>query len=79
MAISQKGTRIINVDGETYRWFARVDYDRLYKFFVIESVEEDRYQISGAIPYNRDSVISPRMIRQVILQAREEGWKTGAI
>jgi hypothetical protein len=77
MAISKKGTRLINVDGKTYRWFANVDYDYCYKFFVITSVEDDRYQVTSAISYDRDFVISPRLIREAILQAHERGWKPG--
>jgi hypothetical protein len=77
MAISKKGTRLINVDGKIYRWFAKLNYDYCYKFFVITSVEDDRYQVTSAVSYDRNFVISPRIIRQAILQAHERGWKPG--
>lgn len=77
MAIPKKGTRTIIVDGKTYRWFAKVDDDYCCKFFVIESVEYERYQVTGNITYNRDFVIAPSLIKQAILKARERGWEPG--
>ena len=77
MAIPKKGTRKINIGDKAYRWFARVDYDYFAKFFVIESVDDDRYQVTGCFDYELDLVISPFIIKQAIQQAIEGGWKPG--
>jgi len=77
MAIPKKGTRIINVDGESYRWFAQVDADYWEKRFVIESVDDNRYQVIGGFVYRYDLVISPGTIKQAIQKAKDQGWKPG--
>ena len=75
MAIPKKGTRKITVDGKVYRWCVKVDYDYNEKFFIIESIDDDRYQISGGFQYKVDFVISPKIIEQAIKQAQLQGWK----
>lgn len=77
MAIPKKGTRKISIDDKAYRWFAHVDSDYFTKFFVIESVDDDRYQVTGYFEYEHDLVISPLIIKQAIQQAIEGGWEPG--
>lgn len=77
MAIPKKGTRIISVEGKAYRWFAQVDTDYFYKRFIIESVDDNRYQVIGGFVYRHDLVISPSLIKQAIQQAKIQGWKPG--
>jgi predicted transcriptional regulator len=38
MAIPKKGTRLINVDGKIYRWFAKVDEDYSYYEVIVEAL-----------------------------------------
>ncbi len=77
MAIPRKGTRKISVDGKTYRWLFNVDYDYTQKFFIIESIEDNRYQVTGSLDYSLELIISPSIIKQAIQQAREKGWEPG--
>lgn len=77
MAIPKKGTRTINVDGKAYQWFAQVDADYFHKRFIIESIDDNRYQIIGSFVYKHDLVISPSLIKQAIQQAKDQGWKPG--
>lgn len=77
MAIPKKGTRTISVDGKAYRWFVQVDADYFYKRFVIESVDDSRYQVIGGLVYRHDRVISPGIIKQAIQQAKDQGWEPG--
>ena len=77
MAIPKKCTRQINVDGHSYRWITKIDYDYSMKFFIIESQEDNRYQIQGGFDYELNFVISPSMIKQAIQIARENGWEPG--
>lgn len=77
MTIPKKGTRKIIIDGKTYRWFAQADDDCSEKFFIIESVDDKQYRITGSFPYEINFVISPCIVRQAVKQAEAKGWKPG--
>ncbi|MEL6400899.1 MAG: hypothetical protein AAF773_04555 [Cyanobacteria bacterium P01_D01_bin.115] len=77
MAIPRKGTRKISIDGKAYRWFAQVDSDYFTKSFIIESIDDDRYCVTGGFEYQHDLVISPCIIEQAVQQAIEGGWEPG--
>ncbi|OUS24807.1 hypothetical protein A9Q99_23740 [Gammaproteobacteria bacterium 45_16_T64] len=77
MAIPKRGTRKISVDGRAYRWFARADIDCCNKSFLIVSIDDDRYRVTGGFYYEYDFVISPSIIEQAIRQAKEGGWEPG--
>ena len=77
MAIPKKGTRKINIGGKAYRWFAQVGSDYFTKSFIIESIDDDRYCITGGFEYQHDLVLSPFIIEQAVHQAIEGGWEPG--
>lgn len=85
MAMPKKGARKITVDDELYYWRIWVDEsDYLYghqkigyKSIIIESETDNRYQIVGGFECAIDFVITPGIVRQIICQAIENGWKPG--
>lgn len=77
MAMPKKGARIIVVNHKTYFWKVIVDEDLFSKGFIIESVDHQDYQISGAFDYEENHTISPNMINQVICSALKDGWNPG--
>lgn len=85
MAMPKKGARKITVNDELYYWRIWVDQsDYLYghqkigyKSIIIESEADNRYQIVGGFECAIDFVITPGIVRQIICQAIENGWKPG--
>jgi hypothetical protein len=71
MGIAKKGTRRIVVEGETYRWVVSPD-DEPGLGIVIE---KDNFHGQRLVAWvEHDNIISPGLVKKVILLALEEGW-----
>ncbi|MET8649033.1 MULTISPECIES: hypothetical protein [Nocardia] len=70
MALARKGTRIIDVDGETYRWVvAPNDPDNA---IVVESADQPGQRMVTWVEYG--TVIAPGLVARAIRNALGKGW-----
>ncbi|MGW1989211.1 hypothetical protein [Embleya sp. NPDC001921] len=70
MAIAKKGTRIIVVDGERYRWVVSADSGSIV--LVVERAEEEGQRLSTN--FEQSAVITPGVVAAVIEGAHRLGW-----
>ena len=74
MAIARKYRRKIVVDGQTYHWVTRNNWDS-----VNVTIESAQYQgsklLTGFDAMGKSQPILPSEIRRVILQALASGWR----
>jgi hypothetical protein len=84
MALAKKGSRLISIDGVTYRW--AVSSDSGYMVLVVETNDEPGQRLEAVFDYHYQQVeldsrfiqgraISPGIVRQVIVIALERGWQ----
>ncbi|MFI6985276.1 hypothetical protein ACIBSV_42850 [Embleya sp. NPDC050154] len=73
MAIAKKGTRIIVVGGERYRWV--VSPDSGYMVLLIERAEGDGRRVSTV--FEQSAVVTPGVVAAVIEGAQRLGWVPG--
>ncbi len=72
MTLKKKTTRRIVVDGRSYRWIAAPNDEGLA--FVVEH-ESGHGQRVVAKWYEHGTVISPGVVRDVVVRALENGWR----
>jgi hypothetical protein len=83
MALAKKGSRLISIDGVTYRWV--VSPDSGYMVLVVETSDEPGQRLEAVFDYHYQRVelgscfiqgraISPGIVRQVIVIALNRGW-----
>jgi hypothetical protein len=77
MGLAKKGSRLISIDGVTYRWV--VSPDSGYMVLVAELNDEPRQRLEAVFGYDNHpeelGPISPGVVRQVIVAAIHRGWK----
>ncbi|MDX3228824.1 hypothetical protein [Streptomyces sp. ME19-01-6] len=73
MAIAKRGTRIIVVDGERYRWVVSPDSGSIV--LVVERAEEEGQRLSTH--FEQSAVITPGVVAAVIEEAHQLGWVPG--
>jgi hypothetical protein len=84
MALAKKGSRLISIDGVTYRWV--VSPDSGYMVLVVETNDEPGQRLEAVFNYHYQQVeldsrfiqgraISPGIVWQVIVTALERGWQ----
>jgi GNAT superfamily N-acetyltransferase len=73
MTLPKKGTRQITVDGILYRWIVSPD-DEPFLGIIVERAEFPGNNL-GACWLKHGTVISPGLVRKVILHALSKGWQ----
>ena len=71
MAIAKKKTRLIRVDDIEYRWVVQPD-DEPGLGIVVECADNPGQRIITWVEHG--NIISPWLVREVILHALEQGW-----
>ncbi len=87
MVMAKKGTRQISVDGILYRW--RLAPNDGYMLLVVETADHCHSQLTAYFVYHdapqsaaggasklfQRRIVSPGVVRQVILTALDRGWQ----
>ncbi|MBW4618917.1 MAG: GNAT family N-acetyltransferase [Cyanosarcina radialis HA8281-LM2] len=72
MTIPRKGTRQITVDGISYRWLVSPD-DEPGLGIIVERAEFPANKVGALVEHG--TIISPGLVRKVILHALSKGWQ----
>lgn len=72
MALAKKGTRTINVEGSTFRWTVAPN-DEPGIAIVVELQESSAQRMATWVEHG--NIISPSLVRHVILHALNDGWQ----
>ncbi|TQM29260.1 hypothetical protein [Nocardia bhagyanarayanae] len=71
MGIARRGTRILNLDGERYRWVVSPD-DEPGLAIVVEIAEGHGQRMVTWVDHG--TIITPRLVAMVIHRALHRGW-----
>lgn len=71
MALAKKGSRLIEVDGETYRWKVSADDEPGFGI-VVELADGPAQQLILFVEHG--NVVSPKIVRYAISEGLRQGW-----
>lgn len=71
MALSKKGSRLIEVDGQNYRWKVSA-CDEPGLGVVVELAEQPAQRMVMWVDHG--NVVSPKLVRYAISEGQERGW-----
>jgi hypothetical protein len=71
MALSRKGSRLIHVEGESYRWV--VKREETARHLVVEAVRSPGQRLY--VEFDHDTSMIPSLVSRFILEALAGGWR----